>query len=228
MRRIKGFTLIELLVVVVILLILSWIVISGIMALFGSGTKNLRSSGESACENKLRAASSIEIIEKAISAGAHYDIFVDGEKVAQVTGKVITTFGNVFTLTTCDGKKLAYEEEAKRIFSWSRSAQCFDGAGRVTGYLGEEKLNDLFSWGYIFHFYDASKTEIGASKKIGKSIWNYHQLYDKDSNADYTIDKQFKLTSDKYALTVLDRESSIPLEYAIFIVCIEDIIGDSN
>jgi len=235
MRK-NGVTLVELLVVIAILAIGLGIIGScalkvGSLFGLGSGTPKVRiTTGYSADEEKLRSASKIEIVEKMITAeGGHYDIYVNGVRVAAVSGKVFKNLlgENTFTLTTVDGKKLAYEKEIKRVLRWSRGAECFDGTGRIMGYFGEEKLKDLFHWGYIFHFYDSGKKELGVSEKIGKSNWNYHTLQDSQGNVDYVIDKK-GVVKDKYTLLIKDRESTIPLEFAIFIVCIEDIIADSN
>lgn len=232
MRK-KGFTLIELLVVLAIVAVLLGFVGTCVLGIFSSDSPVTRTTGQSPYEDKLRSASKIEVKEKVISIGKHYDLYVDGEKVAEVTGKAIEILGDVFTLKTVDGKVLASEKESKRFLRLSRAAICYDGDGSVTGYIGEEKLKDLFSWSYVFHFYDANKKEIGKSKKLGKSSLGRHKLYDNQGNADYDIDKRFRAvglvtSADKYILTRIDFESSIPLEYAIFITCIEDAIADAN
>lgn len=232
--RKRGFTLIELIIVVVIMLLLVGMifrVVRGCAGLFAGG-EELRTTGSSPNEEKLRAASQITIIEKVASMSKHYDLYVDGKKVGEVTGKLVTSFGDVFTLKTVDGKRLAYEEECKRWLKLNRAAICHSGNGAISGYIGEES-SDFFSWSYVFHFYDENKTEVGTSKKLGKSTWNKHKLYDNRGNEDYDIDKKFRVAglisdADKYVLTVLDRESEIPLEYAIFIVCIEDAIADAH
>ena len=178
---------------------------------------------------KLKEASTITIEERVLNLGKDYNIIVGGEKVATVSGKDINVIGgDVFTLTTVDGQVLASEKEHARFLSLSRTASCYDKQGTLTGYIGEETLKDFFSLSYVFHFYDANKQELGTSRKLGKSSFNRHKLYDTQGNADYDIDKHFSLVGDTYTLTVLDKESAIPLTSAIFMVCIEDAIGDSH
>ena len=254
MKRKKGFTLLELLIVLFIMGML----ITGAIKIFvgigewlGSDSSTSTTSApattapattahsddsivieeihESANEDTLRSATTITIKEKMLSWGKHYDILVEDKVVATVTGKSVRIIsGDVFTMKTKDGKVLASEKECKRFFKLDRSAICYDAKGNVTGYLGQESIKDFFSLSYVFHFYDADKNEIGKSKKLGKSSLNKHKLYDSSGNEDFDIDKKFQLGGDKYILTRKDFESSIPLEYAIFIVCIEDAIGDAN
>lgn len=236
----KGFTLIELIVLIVILGILFSIGLFIVSRIRNSDSETIRTTrttqpektaetiGRSSYENKLRSASQIKIQEKLFSWAKHYDIYVEGEKVAEVTGKAIEFWGDVFTLKTADDKILASEKECKRFLELNRAAICYDGQGNVTGYLGEDRIRELFSLSYVFHFYDTNKIEVGKSKKLGKTALNIHKLYDNEGNVDYEIDKKFAFFADKYVLTRRDFESSIPLEHAVFIVCIEDAIADAH
>jgi len=181
-------------------------------------------------EQKLRTASTITISEYVISLGKDYDILADGVKVGTVEGKNLKLWGDVFTLKILDGKVLASEKENKRIlFQYNREASVHDVNDTIIGYFAEEKFNDWLSWGYIFHFYDADRNEVGKSQKIGKGAWNYHKLFDNQGNTDYTVDKKFVMMGgDKYEIQVHDFESAIPLEQAILLICVEDAIADAN
>lgn len=180
-------------------------------------------------EQKLRTASSI-IIDEDMGFGKNYSILVGGKKVASVTGKAVRMWGgDVFTLTTADGKVLGYEKEHKRrFFKLNRVASVYDSKDQLQGYFGEEKFRDGFKWGYRFHFYNGSKQEIGESDKRGKASWNRHKLKDEQGNVDYDIDRHATIGNDKYTLTVMDKKSAIPLEFAILMTCVEDVIGDNN
>jgi len=175
-------------------------------------------------------AEKLTVNEHGWSWAKRYDIEVDGKKVAEVSGKMVEVFGDVFTLKTIDGKVLAQEKEDKRFLSLTRAASCYDSQGNLMGYIGEEVLSNLFSMSYVFHFYDKDKNELGTSKKLGKSAFNWHTMQDNERNVDYGIDK--KLTTgiwgDKYIVTINDRESAIPREMAVLMTCIEDVIGDSH
>ncbi len=180
-------------------------------------------------EQRLRNASSI-VIDEDMGFGKNYSILVGGKKVASVRGKAVRMWGgDVFTLTTVDGKVLGYEREHKRrFFKLNRAASVYDANDKLQGYFGEEKFRDGFRWGYIFHFYDEKKQEIGESDKRGKSAWNRHKLKDEQGNIDYDINKHATLGNDKYTLTVKDKKSAIPVEFAILMTCVEDVIGDNN
>jgi uncharacterized protein YxjI len=98
-------------------------------------------------ESDLRSAREIRIEEKVFNRGKDYDVKVDGQIVAKVAGKNFRMpwQGDVFTLQTVDGVVLASEKEHKRrMFESNRSAAISDGAGGIWGYIGEQKLKDLF------------------------------------------------------------------------------------
>lgn len=178
--------------------------------------------------DRIDNADSIRVSEKVLSFGKHYDIYIDGERVAEITGKAVKLWGDEFTFKDLAGNVLAAEKENKRIFRWNREAIINGGYGEVEGYLGEERFNDLFNWGYVMHFYDSQKNEIGKSQKIGRSAINFHALYDNNGNKDYEVDKRFNLIRDVYDINVLDKNSSIPITHALLLVCVEDAIKDSQ
>jgi uncharacterized protein YxjI len=181
-------------------------------------------------EKMLMSAAKITVSEYSVSIGKDYDILADGKKAAIVSGKNIRIIGgDVFTLTTLDGKVLASEKEHHRWISLNRAASIYDGQENLVGYFGEEKLSNLFSVHYVFHIYDKDKNEIGKSKKLTKSCLGTHTILDSSGNIDYDIDKKFVvLGGDKYVITVKDQNSEISRFAAIFMTCIEDAIADSN
>jgi len=80
-----------------------------------STAKTQSSKPTNAYEQKLRSASKITIDEAAFSWGKSYNVKVDDEVVATVSGKGFTLFGDVFTLKTKDGVVLASEKEISKI-----------------------------------------------------------------------------------------------------------------
>ena len=180
------------------------------------------------CEKALREATEITISEKALSVGKKYDIYVDGYRVAKVSGKSVKVFGDVFELETADGKLLASEKEHKRMgFKVTRLASVYDGNDNLMGYIGEEKLTKFFSVGYTFHFYGPDKNQIGVSDQVNNILrMKQNRFYDNSGNQDYFVQKQ-RAFKDTYKLSIQDWESEIPLEMAIFMVCIEDAIQDA-
>ncbi len=180
--------------------------------------------------DKLFAARSITVREKRFSFGKHYDLIVNKEIVATVKGKSWKTFGDIFTLAASDGKVIAREEEQKGFFQWNRAAICYDGSGKVTGHIGEESFDSLFSpLSYVFHFYDADKKEVGRSEKHGNMAWSNHKLKDLAGNVDYDVDREATFVDgDTYVVTIVDYESGISLPHALLLVCIEDAIADAH
>ena len=178
---------------------------------------------------QVKVARELEIREAFISIGKHYDIYVDGKKVGEVTGEFITAFGDTFTLTDAYDNVIMTESQQRRSFRFSldRLAVVEDAYGNLHGFLGEEVIRDFFSPFTWFHFYDANEQELGKYKaKI--DIVSSGAFVDNSGNEDYRFKGALISLTDKYTLTVVDQNSSIPLEYAIFMVCIRDAINDSQ
>jgi len=178
----------------------------------------------------IHSARHFVIEEEVVNVGKDYDISVNGKQVATISGKNFRGpfSGDAFVLKTLDGKVLATEKEEKRWLRLNRAASIYDGQGSLTGYLGEEVWNDLFSAGYIFHFYGPQKTEQGASQKIGRGAIDWHEIKDGQGRVVYEIDHKFSLIGDEYTLTVKNPSTAIPIEHALFLVCIEDAIKDAH
>jgi uncharacterized protein YxjI len=183
-------------------------------------------------ESDLRSANEIKIEEaNGPHMGKDYDLKLDGEIIAKVAGKNVRGpfSGDVFTLATIDGTVLASEKEDKRgLFEMNRAAAIYDCEGNLWGYIGEKRERDWFSIAYIFHIFDADKREIGKSQKITNSCWGKHTIQDAKGNVDYDVDKKWDPNGDTYVVKVKDPDSQIPLEWAIFMVCIEDAIKDAH
>ncbi len=180
----------------------------------------------------LQNAQTVTVLEQQVSIGNDYDIMVGEQRVATVSGEDIKIWTDRFDLKTIDGQLLAYETESARFGILWRAATFYDPKGQVTGYLGEElgsRAFGLIAPYYVFHFYDSTQQETGASEKLTNSVLGRHKIYDANGNLDYTVDKQLRanMLVDKYELTVHDK-TDIPLEHALLLVCIEDAIGDSQ
>ncbi len=193
-----------------------------------SNPPSYNTSFQDKSEERLRNATKITIDEEVINLGKDYDILVDGDKLATVSGENLKLWNDEFVLKTIDGKILASEREDKRIVRWNRAAAIYNGNGTLSGYLTEETIEDMFSFGYIFHFLNTQQQEVGKSQKVGRGAIDHHKLEDVSGNADYDVDHKFTFIGDKYVLTVLNKGSKIPLEQAILLVCIEDTIKDAQ
>lgn len=178
-------------------------------------------------EQLLINAETIVIEEEVFSLSKKYNILVNEEKVAEVEGDFVKITGDTFTLKDMNGKTLASEKQIKR---WgtklTRVAEIYDEDNNVTGYIGEEASSKLFSIGYFFHFYDENKKEIGISDQVNFTSFKKNNFKDTNDNILYKVNAKFNYT-DTYELEVLDS-SIIPLYHAIFMVCIEDSIKDSE
>lgn len=172
----------------------------------------------------LNNAKEIKIKEKVFSIGVGYDVYADGNLVGSIKGKVIKSFGDKFKLIDTNGNTVKEEKQIKR---WgvkiNRMAEVTSPDGNVTGYIGEERINDFFSIGYRFHIYNENKEEIGYTKQKLTFLGREFDIYDTEDNMDYDIDEEvFNLTS-TYTIKVNDT-SDIPVEDIVFYIAIQDCI----
>jgi uncharacterized protein YxjI len=201
-----------------------------VLVLSACGTKRTDISTKSVKEyaQVLSSAKEIEIKESLISFGKKYKLYVDGKYMAEVTGKMITVFGDEFKLVDSSGKVLAKEKQIKRWhIKFDRSAAVMDPGDNITGYIGEETLTKIFSIGYFFHFFDKNKKEIGTSDQVNISLFKKNVFSNADGTTAYKVSKELTFLTDSYKLKVIDS-TKIPLYQAIFMVCIEDAIKDSK
>ena len=157
--------------------------------------------------------------------GRSYDIKYDN-KTGKVEGKILKMFGDVFTLTF-DGQDLGYEEQIKRwngLRSINRLSIIKDMNGYITGYLGEESLNDIFNPGFLFHIYDAEKNEIGYSDEQVFSLLKKNAIYNKNKVKEYEIKQNFTFWFNEYIITCLVDKPTIKPEIVIYLTTIEDAI----
>jgi hypothetical protein len=176
----------------------------------------------------LNNAKTIRIEEDPISVWKHYDILVDDTKVAEVTGKFITAFGDEFEMKDMNGNVLTKEKQMKRYgLKFNRMAVFYDEKGNITGYIGEQTMTKLFSIGYYFHFLNKDKKQIGISDQVNFSAFKQNNFIDNDNHVDYFVKENFSLFHDTYDVTIHDKEN-IPLYQAILMTCIEDAIKDAQ
>ena len=82
--------------------------------------------------DKINKAKSVTIREEIISLNKSYDIYADGKKIANVSGKYISLTGDVFTLKDNSGKVLMSEKQIKRWgLKLNRAAQIYDADGNT-------------------------------------------------------------------------------------------------
>lgn len=172
----------------------------------------------------LNNAKEIKVKEKVFSIGVGYDVYADGELVGSIKGKVIKDFGDKFKLVDNDGNVVKEEKQIKRWgIKINRMAEVYTPDGEVSGYIGEERIEDFFTIGYRFHIYDKNKEEIGYTKEKLTFIGREFDIYDMQDNKDYDIDEEIFNFTSTYTIKVNDT-SDIPVEDVVFYIAIQDCI----
>lgn len=176
----------------------------------------------------LKNAQIIEVSEDPFSANREYDITIDGEEFGEVEGKYFNVTGDVFTLEDEAGNVWGSEKQIKRWgVKLNRLAEVMSPEGATVGYIGEEKVKDLFKYGYSFHFYDTAKNEIGHSDQVFFSLTKQYKIKDNNGNLLYKIKGDFLSLVNTYTIEVIDS-SVVPVEQAIFLTCILDAISTAD
>lgn len=178
---------------------------------------------------KVKTAKEINIKEAFVSFGKHYAIYVDGEEVGTVSGELFTGFGDTFTIRDNEGNIMLSESQQKRTFRFSldRLAVINSPDGKVHGFMGEEVLNDFFNPFVKWHFYDENEIELGYTKFKLSIILKKSDYLNVAGSLAYKMNTNFNILVDDFTLTVYDS-TNIPVEYAIFMACIQDAISDAN
>lgn len=176
----------------------------------------------------LNNAKEIEVKEKLVSIGAGYDIYADDIHVGEINGKYVNLTGDVFELKDLDGNVVKSEKQIKRWnVKLNRMAEVYDKDKNVSGYIGEEKIKDMFSLGYKFHFYDKDKNEIGYTDQKVLSFTDTFKVYDMDNNLDYVIEGEFVSLTSSYDIEINDT-SNIKPEDVVFYTAIQNEITRSD
>lgn len=174
-------------------------------------------------------ANKIKVKEDIFNLNRVYEISVDDEVIGKINGEYINITGDIFTLTDKNDKEIASEKQIKRWgVKLNRLAEIYDADGNVSGYIGEEVLNDFFNLGRIMHFYDKDKNEIG---KCEQKVFNYldeYVVYNNDGNEDYRIKEQLTMVEPEYIIEVKDKESIVKQTDVVFATSIIDAIKQAE
>lgn len=176
----------------------------------------------------LNKAKEIIVTKDLVSLNKSYEIAADGNTFGEVNGEFIKITGDKLSFKDNNGNEISSEKQIKRWgVKLNRLAEVYNHKEEVVGYIGEEKLNDLFKLGYNFHFYDKDKNKIGSSKQKVFSFLDTFKIYDKNGKLCYEIKANLTLISDKYTITVHDS-SIIPTEQAVYLTIILNGINNSK
>jgi len=183
---------------------------------------------DSACMESLQQATIITVKEALFSLEKYYDIYADGIRVGYVKGKFFPMFGDIFTLFTINDTSILIEKEIKRgfRFSFNRLAVIMTPDEQEIGFISENKWQDMFNWGYVFHVYDINQNELGQSRQQF-SLWlKENMIYNSNGQPEYKVTEQLTFIQDTYNIQVAPIDKNISIPVAIFLVCIEDAIKD--
>lgn len=176
----------------------------------------------------LKQAKNIRVSEALFSLNPKYNITIDGVSFGTVQGKYVNVTGDVFKLIDETGTLRGQEKQIKRWgIKWNRLAEVMNPSGETVGFMGEQVVQDFFKYGYSFHFYDASKNEIGHSDEVFFSLTKEYHIKDNQNRLLYTIKGNFFALTNTYEIEVIDS-SVVPVEQAIFLTCILDAISNAE
>lgn len=213
------------------------LIIAGILAINIPQNNRLSKTFDSdiSLSTLLNDAKEIKIEKKIFSLKKHYYILIDDVVVGEVTGKVFPIFGDKLTMKDVNGNIIKSEYQVKRLgfsekngfnISLNRLAEIVDSSDNTTGYIGEEKLKNLFSFNHIQYFYDANKNKNGYAKRDSILFpTKDYTVYNNDGTEAYSIDGNIFSLSNKATITKKDS-SNIDIEDVIFYTIIENSIID--
>lgn len=183
-------------------------------------------------KEKIENATYIKIEERTFSFGKKFEVFIDKEKVATIKGKSVKFMsGDVLTMTDGSGNFIVKEEECKRWFGFEdRAAEIKDQSNNIIGYIGEDKISDLFNVGWKFHFYDINKNEIGYSEQVNLlSAFKSNKVYNKNKELLYEVESDFTLKGNDYTLIVHKvGDKNVNVYNELLMICIEDAIHEAS
>lgn len=213
---------------IILSLILSMFLLQGCVESTTTSTTNTTNKDSAYYQQKLHDAKEIKVEKSLNPLRKGYNIYVDDEEVATVTGKYISALGETLTLEDENGTVLSKENQEKRWgVKWTRKANVRDKDDNVTGYMGEEIITNITNIGYTFHFYDKNEKELGKTSQVVFSLMDSFNFLDNDKNKDYEITKNISLIT-SYTMKINDTDSDIPLYDAILMVCIQDSIKSAE
>lgn len=178
--------------------------------------------------SKLANAKTIKITTDIVSLNSGHTVYIDDEKFGTISGKYVNVTGDKFTLKSKDGTILASEKQIKRWnVKLNRMAEVYNFEGNVVGYIGEEKIKDMFKYGYVFHFYDKNKNEIGYTNKQFISLMDTYKIFNMSDELCYEVKENFNLIQDSYDIEVINS-NDIPAEQAVFFTSIVNAIRNAD
>lgn len=177
---------------------------------------------------KLTNAKTIKVTTDIVSLNSGHTVYINDEEFGTINGKYINVTGDKFILKSKDGTVLASEKQIKRWnVKLNRLAEVYDFEGNVVGYIGEEKIKDMFKYGYVFHFYDKDKNEIGYTNKQFISLMDTYNIYNMSDELCYKVKENFNLIQDSYDIEVINS-NDIPAEQAVFFTAIVNAIRNAD
>lgn len=182
--------------------------------LFKKTSSSLFNINEESLEEILDNASTFKIQKQIFSLKKQYFITVDNVVVGKVTGKLLRIFGDKLEMTDSKGNIVKSEYQVKRLgptngkvfnLSFSRLAEIHDLDGSITGYIGEEKLKDIFKLTHRQYFYNSNAEKLGSAKPDFFILSKDYKVLDTEDNIDYIVDGNIFSLSSKATITKYDN-----------------------
>lgn len=187
-------------------------------------------------EEILTESNFINIEKKIFSLKKHFYILVDDVLVGEITGRFMPILGDTLTLKDVHGNIIKSEKQVKRLgttygklfnISLSRLAEINDKNGNITGFIGEERVEDMFKINHIQYFFDENTEKIGYAKPNFFMFCKDYKIYDNNKKINYIVDGNIFSLASRYSILV-QNEENIDVADVIFYTIIEDSIINSE
>ena len=188
-------------------------------------------------EEILDKTDTFEVQKQIFSLNKHYFVLVDDVVVAEITGKLFPLFGDTLTVTDANNKIVKIENQIKRLgpthgelfnISFSRLAEIKDASGNITGYIGEQKLKDLFNLNHIQYFMDSNKNIIGKGKQDFFLFCKDFTIKDSNNKTVYKIDGNILSLSSKSTITKTNDSDIDEIDVILYDIIENSIISSKS
>lgn len=209
------------------------LVIASISAMFfnkGEYKKLAENVCEESCEEKLLEAKQVVVYKDPMDFKKEYIVLVNDEVVAKLKGKYAPLFGDVYSVYDPKGEKLILSEEGRKKIPIKAGKIKFDRGGVIMNAKKEEVgylVEDLFTIGTEFHYFDENKGEIAMLKGKVKliSFVSEFEILDNGKKELYHIKQDYKFRQTIYNVDVKDN-SQISIHEALILLAAGDEEND--
>jgi len=161
---------------------------------------------------------------------------VSGSDTYAIQGRILSAWGDVFTLYDEEGNVVMEEEEIKKwehFDSFNRIAVVRDGDGREVAIFKEDKLGDYVGGDYwrTYHIYElrgGTPIEVGFVESELAVLPKYG-IYNSDGVLEYTFAwTNLTLGGPEYTVWQEQEHPVVPHEYAVLLAAIRSAIDEAE